>query len=117
MTRPFPVAAAAIAMFAGCTSQVQQDRADLLGQPIVCARATDDITALAGVIPDTGERVSSGVRLVLPASLVVGAATGQLRTRSDIASGRTEDQIRARIAEIDAACDAVEVTYTAADAT
>ena len=115
MTRLVPLALVAIAMIAGCTSQVQQERADLLAQPIDCTTAAEDITALAGVIPDRRERRSSGVRLVLPASLVVGAATGQLGERRDIASGRSEEQIRARIAEIDAACDTVEVTYAAAD--
>lgn len=116
MTRIFPLPLVAIATIAGCTSQVQQERANLLGQPIDCATAADDITTLAGVIPDTGERLASGVRLVLPASLIVGAASGQLGTRSDIASGRSEDEIRARIAEIDAACDNVEVVFEAADA-
>lgn len=116
MTRIFPFAFVAIATIAGCTSQVQQERADLLGQPIHSATAADDITALAGVIPDRGERLTSGVRLVLPESPVVGAATGQLGDRRDIASGRFEDQIRARIAEIDAACDTVEVIFEPRDA-
>ena len=115
MNRTTPLTLITIAIIAGCTSEVQQVRADLLGQPIDCATAASDITALAGVIPDRGERLSSRVRLVLPASLLVGAATGQLGTRSDIASGRSEDQIRARIAELDAACDNVEVIYEAAD--
>jgi len=115
MTRPFSLALIAIATIAGCTSQVQQDRAALLGQPIDCATAAEDITALAGVIPDRAEQLSSGVRLVLPASRVAGRVSGQLDDRRDIASGRSEDQIRARIAEIDAACDNIEVTYEAAD--
>ena len=115
MTKTRLAALIAIATFAGCTSQVQQERSDLLAQPINCATAADDIAALYGVIPGSGERLSSGVRLVLPASLVAGAATGQLGTRSDVVSGTTEDQIRARIAEIDAECDTVEVTYQSAD--
>lgn len=115
MTKTIPFALVAVAMLVGCTSQVQQERSDLLERPIDCATAAEDIAALAGVIPDAGERVSSGVRLVLPASLVLGAARGELGTRSDIASGRAEDQVRARIAEIDAECDNVVVTYKAAD--
>lgn len=112
MTRTVPLA---IAVTAGCMSQVQQERADLPAQPIDCATAAEDITALAGVIRDRRERLSNGVRLVQPASLVVGAATGQLGERRDIASGRSEEQLRAPIVEIDAACDNVEVTYAAAD--
>lgn len=115
MTKTIPIALMAIATLAGCSSQVQQERSDLLERPIDCATAADDIAALAGVIPDSGERISNGVRLVLPASLVLGAARGELNTRSDIASGRSEDQIRARIAEIDAECDNVVVTYEPAD--
>lgn len=115
MTKPIYFALVAIATFAGCTSAIQQERSDLLEQPIDCATAADDIAALAEVIPDRGERISSGVRLVLPASFVLGAATGQLDTRSAIASGRSEDQLRARIAEIDAACDNVTVVFEQAD--
>ncbi|MEL6915132.1 MAG: hypothetical protein AAFP13_11590 [Pseudomonadota bacterium] len=116
MMKTLPLALIAVATIAGCTAQVAQDRADLLGQPIDCATAAEDIAALAGVIPDRGERLSSGVRLILPASLVVGAARGQLGERSDVASGRSEDAIRTRIADIDAACDNVEVTFEAEDA-
>lgn len=115
MTKTIPVALFAVATLAGCTSQVQQERSDILERPINCVTAADDIAGLAGVIPDAGERISSGVRLVLPAAFVVGAVTGQLGTRSDIVTGRSEDQIRARIAEIDAECDNVVVTYEAAD--
>lgn len=115
MTKTIPVALIAAVTLAGCTSQVVQERSDLLERPIDCATAADDIAALAGVIPDAGERLSSGVRLVLPASLVLGAVTGENDTRSDIVSGRSEDQIRARIAEIDAECDNVVVTYEPAD--
>ena len=46
MTRTIPLVLAAIATIAGCTSQVQQERADLLGQPIDCTTAAEDITAL-----------------------------------------------------------------------
>ena len=115
MTKTIPVTLIAVAILAGCTSQVQQERSALLAKPINCATAADDISALSGVIPGSGERLSSGVRLVLPASLVTGAATGQLGTRSDVASGTTEDQIRARIAEIDAQCDNVEIIYQSED--
>ncbi|MEL6572424.1 MAG: hypothetical protein AAFQ64_12225 [Pseudomonadota bacterium] len=115
MTKPIHVALVAIAALAGCTSEIQQERSDLLVQPIDCATATDDIAALAGVIPDRGERISSGARLVLPASLVLGAVTGENNTRSDIVSGRSEDELRARITEIDAECDNVTVTYETAD--
>lgn len=98
------VALAAVAAVAGCANATQSERADLLDRPIDCAVADIDIAALESAIPGAAERAAAGVRLVVPVARIAGRITGQLDDRREIASGRTEEELRARIAEIQAAC-------------
>ena len=94
----------AVGALAGCAQTTQSERADLLDRPIDCETANIDIAALKAAIPGAGERAAAGVRLVVPVSRISGRVTGQLDDRREIASGRTEEDLRARIAEIEAAC-------------
>ena len=98
------IAVLAAGLVAGCAQTSQDARADLLDRPINCARADVDIAAIEAAIPGAGERAAAGVRLVVPVARVAGRVTGQLDDRRDIASGRTEEALRARIARIRAAC-------------
>lgn len=104
------VALVAVGTLAGCAQTTQSDRADLLDRPIDCAVADVDIAALEAAIPGAGERAAAGVRLVVPLSRIAGRATGQLDDRREIASGRTEEELRARISEIEAACPSAGAT-------
>lgn len=101
--RPILLLLAAGAL-AGCAATTQTQRADLLDRPIDCATADIDMAALETAIPGAPERAAAGVRLVVPVTRIAGRVTGQLETRREIASGRTEDDLRGRIAEIEAAC-------------
>lgn len=94
----------ALGTVAGCAQMPQATRADLLDRPIDCTTADIDIAALQAAIPGAAERAAQGVRLILPVARIVGRVTGQLDDRREIASGRTEEEMRARIAEIAAAC-------------
>lgn len=94
----------AAALLAGCASTTQTERADMLDRPIDCATAEIDIAALKQAIPGTKERMVAGVRLVVPVARIAGRVTGDLDARREIASGRTEENLRARITEIEAAC-------------
>jgi len=82
----------------------------MLDRPINCATAALDIAVLREAIPGAQERMASRVRLVVPVSRIVGRLTGDLDERREIASGRTEDNLRARIAEIEGACPAADVS-------
>lgn len=93
-----------LTFLAACAQTNQSERADLLDRPIDCEVADIDIAALEAAIPGAAERAVSGVRLVLPVALITGHLTGQLDGRREIASGRTEEDLRARIAEIETAC-------------
>ena len=95
---------AAVGLLAGCTQTQQNARADLLDRPIDCAAADLDMAALEAAIPGAGERAAAGLRLVVPVTRIAGRGTGQLDDRREIASGRTEEDLRARIAAIEKAC-------------
>ncbi len=108
------VALAAITAVAGCAQLTQTERADLLDRPIDCEVADIDIAALESAIPGAGERAAAGVRLVVPVARIAGRVTGRLDDRREIASGRTEEDLRARIAEIEAACPGASAAAAAA---
>lgn len=103
----------AVGMVAGCAQTPQTGRADLLDRPIDCATADVDIAALEAAIPGAGERAAAGLRLVVPVARIAGRVTGKLDDRREIASGRTEDELRARIAQIKAACPGAGATSPA----
>lgn len=104
MSNRIIIALLAIGLVSGCAVTAQTERADLLDRPIDCATADLDIAALEIAIPGAGERAAAGVRLVVPIARIAGRVRGELGERREIASGRTEEELRARIAEIEAAC-------------
>ncbi|ETX26736.1 hypothetical protein [Roseivivax isoporae] len=104
MPRRTIIALLAVGVIAGCAQTTQDARVDLLDRPIDCATADLDIAALETAIPGAGERAAAGVRLVVPVARIAGRVRGELDERREIASGRTEDDLRARMAEIEAAC-------------
>lgn len=93
---------------AGCAQTTQGDRPDLPDHPIDCATVDIDVAA----IPGAGERAPSAARLVVPLARIVGRVTGQLDDGGEIASGRTEEQSRARIAGIEAAGPCAGAAHT-----
>jgi hypothetical protein len=93
-------------LLVGCASSPPTERADMLDRPVDCATADVDVAVLKEAIPGTAERMAARVRLVIPVSRVAGRVTGDLDARREIASGRTEKDLRARIAEIEARCPA-----------
>ena len=102
-TKPILILVTASAI-AGCAATTQSERADMLDQPIDCTTAEVDIAVLEEAIPGAGERVAAGTRLIIPVSRIAGRTTGQLEDRREIASGRTADDLRARITEIKESC-------------
>jgi hypothetical protein len=102
----------AAVLMVGCASSTPPPLSDMLDRPIDCATAEVDVAALKEAIPGAKERMASGIRLVIPVSRIAGRVSGDLDARREIASGRTESDLRARIAEIEAACPAGAPTMT-----
>lgn len=91
---------------AGCASASHADRAALLKAPIDCTTAEADLAALESAGPSSGERARSILQSVTPVGLVTGAVSGSVGDRAAVATGKTQHDIEARIAEIKQSCNA-----------
>lgn len=93
---------------AGCATTVHEDRASLLAEPIDCTVAEQDIAALEAAMPSRGERALSVVQTVTPVGAVSGIIRGSYTDRAAVLTGRTEDELQARIDDIVETCGPVE---------
>jgi hypothetical protein len=99
-----------IALLAGCATASNEERASLLAQPVNCETAQADIAALEAAMPSRRERAGAALRTVTPVGAVAGAATGSYGEGAAVLTGRTEDELAARVAEIQATCGIGETT-------
>lgn len=95
---------AVVALIAGCTTVSHDERASLLADPVNCESAKADIAALEAAMPSRRERTLSAVQTVTPIGAVSGVATGTYRDRASVLTGRTQDELNARIEEIESTC-------------
>jgi hypothetical protein len=95
------------ALLSGC---VMQDRKALKNEQNVetmhytCATADGELRVLEGEKKTTAQRVSAGVRSVVPITLVVGLVSGTAGVKYRIAIGEYNALIDKKIAEIKANC-------------
>jgi hypothetical protein len=99
-----------IALLAGCATASKEERASLLAQPVKCETAQQDIAALEAAMPSRGERAGSVLRTATPVGAVAGAATGTYRDSAAVLTGRTKEELAARVSEIKAACGIADAT-------
>lgn len=93
----------------GCATASHTERDALLAEPINCETAEEDILALKSALPSKGERARSAIQTVTPVGLVTGVATQSYKKRAAVLSGRTEDELQARIKQIREACEIMEI--------
>lgn len=91
-------------VIAGCATTSTEEREALLGKPIDCAVAEQDIADLEAALPSRRERAGSVLRTVSPVGAVASVATGSYRDNAAVLTGRTEDELTARIDEITETC-------------
>ena len=93
---------------AACATATHSQRQALLEQPVNCETAKEDIAALEEALPSSAERARSVAQSVTP----VGAATGLISGKYDenfaILTGRTKEELEARIVEIETTCEISE---------
>lgn len=89
---------------AGCATTAQEERESLLAEPINCAVAEEDIATLEAAKPSRGERARSALQTVTPVGALTSVAQGSYRDRASVLLGRTENELDARIAEIEQTC-------------
>ncbi len=75
-----------------------------LEKSVNCSTAEADIEVLDGEKASVAKRVASGVRMVVPAALVLGILRRDIGNRAEVASGQYNGDIEAKIAEIRQVC-------------
>ena len=99
---------ALVFVLAGCATASHQDRESLLAEPIDCTIADEDIAALQAAMPSRRERARSAVQSITPVGVATGVISGSYGDRASVLTGRTEDELAARIEEIEVTCGAAE---------
>lgn len=92
-----------LALIAGCATS-HSERETLLSAPIDCETAEADIAALEAAMPSRRERARSAMQSVTPIGAVKGAVTGTYDDQLDVLTGSTEEELSARIDEIQSEC-------------
>lgn len=67
-------------------------------QPLNCATAEGDIRALEHEKGHVAQRTEEGVTSIVPVSLVVGLASGEEKTKMEVATGDYKKMIDERLA-------------------
>lgn len=99
-----------VAVVAACATASSDERASLLADPINCDVAEADIAALEAAMPSRGERAASVAQTIVPVGAVASVLTGSYRDRAAVLTGRTEEELTARIEEIEENCGLAETT-------
>ncbi len=92
-----------VALVAGCATS-HKERDALLAAPINCEVAEADIAALEAAKPSRRERARSAMQSVTPVGAVRNAAKGTYDDNLEVLTGATEEELTARIDEIQAEC-------------
>ena len=87
-----------------CVASKQKKVEQEMKQPINCATAEGDIRALNHEKAHVAERIAEGITSIVPASLVVGLATGTEKEKIEVGTGEYNKMIDKRIAEIKEKC-------------
>ena len=87
----------------GC-SPVSKEAKQEMAQPVNCATAPGDLRALEAEKAHVGKQIASGVTAIVPVSLVVNVVKGTEKEHFKVATGKYNDMIDAKEAEIKRTC-------------
>jgi hypothetical protein len=94
-----------LVVFPACAMQQKKVEKSLEGAgPPDCATAEGDLRVLESEKAHVAGRIAAGVTAIAPAGLVIGILTGTEGTKLRVASGKYNEAIERRIAEIKAHC-------------
>ena len=91
-------------LVAGCAGE-QKKTLEGLNQPINCATGEGDIRVLTNEKTNAAQQAASGITAIAPAGLVLGVLTGTEGTKIRVATGKYNEMIDQRIADIKATCN------------
>jgi hypothetical protein len=75
-----------------------------MDQPVNCATAPADLRALESEKAHVGKQIAAGVTSIVPVSLVVNVVTGTEKEHFKVATGKYNDMLDEKIAEIKTTC-------------
>jgi len=94
-----------LVIFPACAMKQKKVEKSLEGAgPPNCATAEGDLRVLEGEKAHVAQRMAAGVTAVFPAGIVTGLLTGTQGTKMRVATGKYNEAIDRRIAEIKKAC-------------
>jgi hypothetical protein len=83
---------------------ISKDAKEDMAQPVNCATAPADLRALESEKAHVGKQIASGVTAIVPVSLVVNIAKGTEKEHFKVATGKYNDMLDDKIAEIKSTC-------------
>lgn len=101
-----------LASLSGCANRtnlspmpsIAPEAKEALDAPVDCGTAERDIQVLESEKASVGKQILSGVRAVVPFSAAAGILMGDYRDRAEVATGKYNEDIEAKIAEIRRKC-------------
>ena len=94
--------AAVLLTLSACASRPTSDELD--GIKPDCENAEAQIAMLDAEMITTEERIAAGVQTVVPSTAVLSLLRGRWETNANIASGKYEAMLKAKVEEIRAVC-------------
>ena len=90
-------------LVSGCAMGYKKTE-ESMEQPINCATAEGDLRVLEQEKVNTAQQIAAGVTSIAPIGLVGGIITGTAGTKYRVATGKYNEMIDKRMAEIKATC-------------
>jgi hypothetical protein len=100
--RPYLIACGAL-LLASCSTISEQAKQEL-AQPVNCQTAQQDIATLESEKASVGKQVVAGAGSIVPTLAVTGILMGDYKNRVQVATGKYNDDIEAKITEIRRTC-------------
>ncbi len=88
----------------GCARSIPDEVKAEMAKPVDCSTAEQDIATLESEKASAAQQVSAGARSIVPLAAVAGLLRGDTKDRAAVASGKYNEQIDAKIAEISQQC-------------
>jgi hypothetical protein len=89
---------------AGCQLQDKKTAEQVKNMPVNCDTADGDLRMLEGEKKSTAQKISAGVRSVVPIGLVAGVVSGTAGTKYQVATGKYNQMLDDKITEIKTTC-------------
>ena len=93
----------ALLLMSGC-SPVSKEAKQEMAQPVNCATAPADLRALEAEKAHVGKQIAAGATAIVPVSLVINVVTGTEKEHLQVATGKYDDMIDEKMAEIKTTC-------------